>query len=306
MPYLSCLLVDVGDNPDRPRPGRRWLEQPYRVHQRLAMAFPSDPGRSLRDYQRPYDPAEFPSQQAADAVMDGKADVGEERSDANGFLYRVDHGVRGGGPPVILVQSARRPNWDYAFGLTPGARSPATGGPVGNAGCLLAAQPDVKFLRFVPRPGEGTPDPALPAAADIRAFDVPISAGAVFRFRLGANPTRRLAQGPFAGKRVGVGGGAPAILAWLARKGEEGGFDPIFEPDAAGWDPAWRIETGTLYASKGGEGGNVVRRISIFFANIDGRLRVVDPARFCKAVTLGIGPAKAFGFGLLSLARATP
>ena len=39
--YLSCLLIDVGDNPDRPRPGRLWLRNLYHVHQRLCMAFPS-------------------------------------------------------------------------------------------------------------------------------------------------------------------------------------------------------------------------------------------------------------------------
>ena len=39
--YLSCLLIDVGDDPDRPRPGRTWLRNIYHVHQRLCMAFPS-------------------------------------------------------------------------------------------------------------------------------------------------------------------------------------------------------------------------------------------------------------------------
>ncbi len=45
--YLSSLLIDVGDNPDRPRPGRLWLRNLYHVHQRLCMAFPSDPGNPM-------------------------------------------------------------------------------------------------------------------------------------------------------------------------------------------------------------------------------------------------------------------
>ncbi|MEM0963873.1 MAG: type I-E CRISPR-associated protein Cas6/Cse3/CasE, partial [Bacteroidota bacterium] len=36
----------------------------------------------------------------------------------------------------------------------------------------------------------------------------------------------------------------------------------------------------------------------------DGELRVIDPDRLAVAVASGIGPAKAFGFGLLSLALA--
>ena len=44
--FLSCLLIDIGDNPDRPRPGRIWLRNLYHVHQRLCMAFPSDPRKT--------------------------------------------------------------------------------------------------------------------------------------------------------------------------------------------------------------------------------------------------------------------
>ena len=39
--YLSQLVVNVGGNPNRLRPGLNWIRNPYRVHQRLAMAFPS-------------------------------------------------------------------------------------------------------------------------------------------------------------------------------------------------------------------------------------------------------------------------
>src|SRR5438046_1882322 len=38
--FLSLLHVNVGDDPDRPQPGRLWLRDVYRVHQRLWMAFP--------------------------------------------------------------------------------------------------------------------------------------------------------------------------------------------------------------------------------------------------------------------------
>ncbi|MHB1416586.1 MAG: type I-E CRISPR-associated protein Cas6/Cse3/CasE, partial [Chloroflexota bacterium] len=40
--YLSCLQIDTGE-----ATGRRWLANPYRVHQRLAMAFPAGGERVL-------------------------------------------------------------------------------------------------------------------------------------------------------------------------------------------------------------------------------------------------------------------
>lgn len=108
--YLSSILIDVGDNPDRPRPGRLWLRNVYHVHQRLSMAFPSYEQRE-RDAQflKPYDPAGFKRAR---------------------FLFRVDHAMKENTPrAVILVQSDVKPDWDYAFQ---------------NAGMFLAASPECK------------------------------------------------------------------------------------------------------------------------------------------------------------------
>ena len=69
-----------------------------------------------------------------------------KRDERCGFLFRVEPAQ----PPVILVQSAEEPRWDYAFG---------------NAGFLLARPPQVK------------------------AFQPQFAAGQVWRFRLRANPT---------------------------------------------------------------------------------------------------------------------
>ena len=43
--YHSVLLVNVGADPNRLRPGRLWVRNLYRIHQRLCMAFPDDPRR---------------------------------------------------------------------------------------------------------------------------------------------------------------------------------------------------------------------------------------------------------------------
>ncbi len=115
--YLSCLLINVGDNPDRPRPGRLWLRNLYHVHQRLCMAFPSASRRSADpQFLCPFNPDDF-----------GPKPVHAARSMDAGFLFRID--PQPSGRVVILVQSASMPDWDYAFH---------------NADYLLAAPPSTK------------------------------------------------------------------------------------------------------------------------------------------------------------------
>jgi len=100
--YLSSLLIDIGDNPDRERPGRKWLRNLYHVHQRLCMAFPSASRKSDdADFLEPFKPEDFDKQ------------VHVARGTDAGFLFRMD--PHPGGRVVILVQSALEPDWDYAF-----------------------------------------------------------------------------------------------------------------------------------------------------------------------------------------------
>ncbi|MCG6553161.1 MAG: type I-E CRISPR-associated protein Cas6/Cse3/CasE [Candidatus Magnetominusculus sp. LBB02] len=138
--FISYLLINVGSNPDRPRPGRLWLRNLYHVHQRLCMAFPT-PSRLTNDrgFLKPYEPEDF-----------GGAHVHVERAEDTGFLFRVD--ALAGGKVMIVVQSAIKPNWEYAFH---------------NADYLLEA----------------------PAA--VCPYNPSFTVGQRLRFRLVANPTRR-------------------------------------------------------------------------------------------------------------------
>ena len=120
--YLSQLVVNVGGNPSRLRPGLNWVRNPYRVHQRLAMAFPS-PAQLAADpfFIEPFSDKQFFGDEAVTHVQ-------VERDDRRGFLFRIEPAQ----PPVILVQSADEPNWAYAFG---------------NASFLLARPPQVKAFQ---------------------------------------------------------------------------------------------------------------------------------------------------------------
>ncbi|WP_428939780.1 type I-E CRISPR-associated protein Cas6/Cse3/CasE [Fontivita pretiosa] len=261
MMYLSTLLINVGDNPDRPRPGRLWLRNLYRVHQRLCMAFPSSQRRQDDPmFLKPYAPGDF-----------APGHVHVPRQPTQGFLYYID--PRPAGRVVIIVLSAIRPDWDYAFH---------------NARHLLAAPPSG------PRP----------LKLDIRP-------GARFEFRLLANPTRRppltkeqWKKKKLAGEHVkrprqqltwSPGEDPKKVLGqWLQARAKRAGFKLV--------DDKLRISrVGYVYIRKGSPDDKSQRLRSVLY---EGLLEVTDRDRFWRALQSGIGPAKAFGFGLLSIAPA--
>lgn len=243
--YLSCLLINVGENPDRPRPGRLWLRNRYRIHQRLCMAFPSAFRKSTDSaFLQPFNPDDF-----------GPKPVHAPRGIDAGFLYRID--PQPGGQVVVLVQSAGKPDWDYAFH---------------NAGYLLAAP------------------------ASTRTFDVFPTREERLQFRLVANPIKRLRQNSremdgqpvkseSVGKRVPVAN--DQLEKWLERRAEPAGFRV---------EQLTSVQAGYVYVSRNGDSGQNLRSV-----RYDGILKITDLACFEKTLASGIGPGKAFGFGLLSV-----
>lgn len=136
--------------------------------------------------------------------------------------------------------------------------------------------------------------------APVKALDdVAFHPGQRLRFRLRANPTKRLrttsvgrdgkAVDPkWIGQRVGLLR-EDEQEGWLKRKAESLGFrllDVQLVPD-----------------------GNVLARkdkstLTLAAVTFEGSLEVVNPVCFLQAWHTGIGSGKAFGFGLLSLAGA--
>ena len=204
-----------------------------------------------------------------------------DREDARarlGVLYRLEADTRRG--YTLLVQSLVPPVW--------------------------AALPEGYLLDT----GGDPPNPESKPVA--QAYDH-ITAGTILAFRLRANPTKKIDswQGREGyrpnGRRVELRREEDQI-AWIVRKGEQHGFrllnvklrrdtvtllpnPPSVDPRPAGRVTGWREDRGG------------VQRLTFAAVVYEGLLQVTDAARFRDALIGGVGPAKAYGFGLLSVMR---
>lgn len=136
----------------------------------------------------------------------------------------------------------------------------------------------------------------LLAPPDIKSLDLHLPAGRVLRFRLVANPTvKKKREGKKHSNRV------PLVreeqqIAWLKQKGELYGFRPLEVRASQAqkrkfWKSKPRLDDKT-------------RPLTLFTVQFDGLLQITEAEKFAQALQSGIGPAKAFGCGLLSLASA--
>lgn len=166
--------------------------------------------------------------------------------------------------PVLLVQSQTAPDWG---GLPAGYLAPTD-------------------------PFDPMPNPA------VKRVEPEFAPGQLLRFRLRANPTvKQDRPGRKQGRRVAVVREA-AQLEWLGRKAAAGGFrfQPtdvrVAEPGRAFGQTRQDPQTGTRH------------RLELHVVQFDGFLWVTDPDSLAATLRAGIGPAKGFGCGLLSLAPA--
>jgi CRISPR system Cascade subunit CasE len=283
--FLSLLHINVGDNPDQPMPGRNWLRDVYRVHQRLWMAFPE----AMRRAEDPFFLGAWGSP-AAPALKPRRCEAG--------FLFRIERD----GSPRILVQSARQPDWDYAFQ---------------NAPYLLVSDPDRR--------------------PKVREFDPTPLCRQAYQFRLLANVVRRKSVVHPDGRMRTTKNGLTIhrrrrteVLVHPAPIPDPLPVDPVERKRllSACWDP-WRQWLDEMAAA---HGFRVDQRASPLLMEavhavvcdpgkdrggtnqdkpmnkrynaglFEGVLVCTKPDQMRDAVINGIGHAKAFGFGLLSVA----
>lgn len=133
----------------------------------------------------------------------------------------------------------------------------------------------------------------IPDNPAVKAFDLNLVTGQELRFRLKANPTVKISardKEAENGKRMGLIREEDQI-SWLTKKLHTAGCHLLqVQVNALGQVVGWRKE------------GDQLSKISFHAVQYDGLLKVEDQAQLLKHINTGIGSAKAFGFGLLSLA----
>lgn len=171
-------------------------------------------------------------------------------------LFRVET-MEGRLQPIVLVQSEGRPDWKAV---------------------------------------ETTFDNYFVQAPAVKALDgLIIQRGDMLRFRLRANPSKRVQYGKDEhSKRISLFSEADR-MDWIKRKSEAAGFQ-LLEESLLIRDAPYRTFL-IAHAEK-------ARRATLNIVDYDGLLRVGEPALFLAQVSRGIGPAKGLGCGLLSFARA--
>lgn len=137
-----------------------------------------------------------------------------------------------------------------------------------------------------------------PAVKQVEKVYRSLKTGEVLAFRLRANPTRKVDKknqkdGPrWHGKRVELRREEEQI-AWLRRKGEQGGFALS----------GVRVQSQVKEHGRRHDGSGAGSPLTLTGVVFEGHLRITDADKFFHdSLAQGIGPGKAYGLGLLSLA----
>lgn len=204
-----------------------------------------------------------------------------------GVLFRADvddHNSRA----VVYIQSLVEPDWSY----------------LGNCRNYLLSEKDIRN----------------PAYKNVTVSYRGLRNGQTVAFSLRANPTKRIAKPSkghdmLKGKRVALLREEEQI-DWLVRKGDErgkgctGGFR-ILAKEIQGQNDKIRQIVHVNVRQEGKQTGykkdkkdeRREHRMTHLTVRFDGLLRITDSDAFRETLTRGIGPAKAFGCGLMLVKR---
>lgn len=170
-------------------------------------------------------------------------------------LFRVEN-ILDSGIPFVLVQSQTQPEWEKITQVY---------------SIYFSEPPQIKSLQ-----------------------SLQIKKGDLLRFRLRANPTKRvLYQRTQKSQRISLFS-EEDCKQWLLRKAEKGGF--LIHLDSLLITPApYR----TMVITK----EEKTHKATINMVDFSGVLKVGDGEKLILSIAQGIGPAKGLGCGLLSLSR---
>ncbi|WP_331758916.1 type I-E CRISPR-associated protein Cas6/Cse3/CasE (plasmid) [Streptomyces sp. NBC_01544] len=148
-----------------------------------------------------------------------------------------------------------------------------------------------------------------------------LAAGESWAFRLTANPVHHIRRKADEPKKRTAHLTPVHQMAWLLDRQERGGFRILEKPDGKRLLPGGTTfkkyehpgdkyeltvrDKRDLSFDKSRSAGTHGRPVSLVTVTFDGRLEVTDPAALRSTLTQGIGKAKAYGCGLITLAPLT-
>ena len=169
--------------------------------------------------------------------------------------------------------------------------------------------------------------PALAADADTPGWETrpytPLLArlgkGGTWAFRLTANPVHSVRTKDGAPTKRTAHINPVHQKGWLLQQQERAGFRILEKPEPARLLPAGtthqghphhgdryeltvRDQRGLSFAKNREDRGNKSTAVTLVTATFDGRLEVTDPDLLRRTLTCGLGKAKAYGCGLMTLA----
>lgn len=131
-----------------------------------------------------------------------------------------------------------------------------------------------------------------------------------WNFRLTANPVHSIRRHPAEPTKRTAHVTPRHQLDWLLKRQTDAGFAVVARPEPRpdGLDEPWHEiivhNRGDLAFGKKSESDDRAHKVKLTRVTYDGRLRVLDPDALRRTLTCGLGKAKAYGCGLMTLAPA--
>lgn len=151
----------------------------------------------------------------------------------------------------------------------------------------------------------GWPTTARWETYDYGPFLDRLSAGDQFAFRLTANPVHSVRNKDGAPTKPTAHIGPRNQMRWLLQRQENSGFKIARRPASTASRDELDEHQVTVHSrrelafkKKGAQ-----KPVTLVTVTYDGRLEITDPEAFRRALTHGIGKAKAYGCGLMTLAK---
>lgn len=145
---------------------------------------------------------------------------------------------------------------------------------------------------------------------DYRPFLARLTKDDIWAFRLTANPVHHIRRHPYEPSKPTAHITPRHQIRWLLQRQEAAGFRVLEKPGEERRLPEGDEHHMVVHNrrsrtfSKSEEGSGRRRHVTVAAATFDGLLEVTDPIALRRTLTTGLGRAKAYGCGLMTLSAA--